>query len=180
MDIDSQATGSEMDEGDPFTPDDAETVQRSIQAHLNSMSTFQKFMMISASITNASLKDAFKAKTQEEKLLALNSEAPVGSPPKDFFIRQLKINFERVLLEQDCTIGDEMRRLERDLDFMFQVISVPQFTFQLDDAEWRSLSKIFARVALDFKLSSYDSLPDKILLDEDEQLIYNCLTDQQS
>lgn len=113
-------------------------------------------------------------------MLILNSEAPSVSAPKDFFVRQIKINVERVLLARDTQVDDELRRLERDLDQLFQFICVPQFTFKLDDVEWKSISKVFARVAIDMKFSIYETLQEKIVLDEDEKIVYNCFTDQES
>lgn len=181
----SNAESSEPDgsqAGDlPFEEDDDETIQQILQEHMAKQSSLAKLLLLCTQITSPGLRQLSKpAKDQEDMHLP---QPVLSTASRDFFKRQLSIYLDKALQENqlDLAVYQVPQRIQRRLDLLIGQISLPTFTIQLSDKEWKSMAKVFTYAALQSQVDpehqdeSLDLLAKAIKLDDEEMQMFESL-----
>jgi len=107
----------------------------------------------------------------------------LSTASRDFFKRQLSIYLDKALQEGqlDLAVYQVPQRIQRRLDLLIGQISLPTFTIQLSDKEWKSMAKVFTYAALQSQVDpnhqdeSLDLLVKAIKLDDEELQMFESL-----
>lgn len=150
--------GSQDDDEGLHMMDGKAAIQESIRQHKKNMTSFQRLLMVTSSLTNNQIKEAAKVGLNSDDRVGLLREFPVNSSqPRDFLLRQLKINVDN---------------LDRELDLMVSSIRIHQFTEKLSDDEWEILAKIMGESAS----RCVNGEPSGMTLTEDEKILVGTMT----
>lgn len=85
-------------ESDPFEPDDPDSIKQDIQIYMNELSQFSKLMLVFTHLTSPEIKNLFSQQefTYEQIYEYLLQNQMPETPPREFFLRQLRINLDKI------------------------------------------------------------------------------------
>ena len=144
-------------------------------------SSLAKLLLLCTQITSPGLRQLAKlAKDQEDMHLP---QPALSTASRDFFKRQLSIYLDKALQESqlDLAVYQVPQRIQRRLDLLIGQISLPTFTIQLSDKEWKSMAKVFTYAALRSQVDpehqdeSLELLAKAIKLDDEEMQMFESL-----